>query len=105
MLIFLKTIHTIIWVIMTASNFVAFYFAFNGIYDYRFWIPAGILILEIVTVFINKWSCPLTPITAKYTDDRKPNFDIYLPLWLARYNKEIFSAIILIEILIVILNK
>jgi hypothetical protein len=28
--------------------------------------------------------CPLTGIAARYTDDRRDNFDIYLPPWLAR---------------------
>jgi hypothetical protein len=28
---------------------------------------------------------------ARYTDDRADNFDIYLPLWLARYNKHVFG--------------
>ncbi len=102
MLVFLKTLHTFIWVVMTIANFTAFYFAYNGIYDYRFWTPALILILEIITVIVNKWTCPITPIAGKYTANRDANFDIYLPLWLAKYNKEIFSIIILIEILVVV---
>jgi len=28
-----------------------------------------------------------------YTDDHSDNFDIYLPLWLARYNKSIFGSL------------
>jgi hypothetical protein len=28
---------------------------------------------------------------SRFTDDRADNFDIYLPLWLARYNKVIFG--------------
>jgi hypothetical protein len=35
--------------------------------------------------------CPLTGVAARFTDDRRDNFDIYLPLWLARYNKPIFG--------------
>lgn len=30
---------------------------------------------------------------ARYTDDRRDNFDIYLPLLMARYNKEIFGTL------------
>jgi hypothetical protein len=30
-------------------------------------------------------------VAARYTDDRRDNFDIYLPLWLARHNKLIFG--------------
>ena len=29
---------------------------------------------------------------AKYTEDRRANFDIYLPVWLARNNQRVFGA-------------
>jgi hypothetical protein len=32
-------------------------------------------------------------VAARYTDDRRDNFDIYLPLWIARYNKQIFGPL------------
>jgi hypothetical protein len=35
----------------------------------------------------NASRCPL------HTDDRRDNFDIYLPLLMARYNKEIFGTL------------
>ena len=41
----------------------------------------------------NGWRCPLTAIAARYTEDRRPNFDIFLPEWLAQYNKEIFGTL------------
>ena len=37
--------------------------------------------------------CPMTAVAARYTTDRADNFDIYLPLWLARYNKHIFGGL------------
>jgi hypothetical protein len=48
---------------------------------------------EVVVLAVNRWRCPLTPMAARYTDDRRANFDIYLPEWLARYNKEIFGPL------------
>lgn len=101
MLIFIKTLHTLIWVIMSAANFCAFYFAFTGQYDLWFWIPCLLIVSEIFIILFNDWHCPITPIAAKYTDDRKSNFDIYLPEWLAKYNVKIFSVIIVVEILVV----
>jgi hypothetical protein len=38
-------------------------------------------------LWLNGWRCPLTDVAARYTDDRRANFDIYLPEWLARYNE------------------
>ena len=57
---------------------------------------AGAVLLETAVLAANRWQCPLTDIAARYTDDRRENFDIYLPLWLARYNKEIFGPLFLL---------
>ena len=54
---------------------------------------AGIVAVEVVILLINGMHCPLTPVAARYTEDRRPNFDIYLPLFVARYNKEIFGTL------------
>ena len=53
----------------------------------------GLVALEVLVIVANRWRCPLTDIAARYTDDRRANFDIYLPMWLARYNKEIFGPL------------
>ena len=48
---------------------------------------------EVAVLMLNHWRCPLTAVAARYTDDRRDNFDIYLPQWLARHNKLIFGAL------------
>ena len=61
------------------------------------WLPALLAIclvsLEVLVLAANGWRCPLTPVAARYTDERRDNFDIYLPMWLARHNKTIFGAL------------
>jgi hypothetical protein len=104
MLILIKSVHTIIWVIMTCCNFMAFYFAFIGRFDAWFWIPCLLIVSEIIIILLNHWRCPITPIAEKYTDDRKSNFDIYLPEWLAKNNIKIFSGIIVLELLILLIK-
>ncbi len=44
---------------------------------------------------IDDWAAPLT-------DDRADNFDIYLPNWLARYNKLIFGTLFVLGEVIVL---
>lgn len=48
---------------------------------------------ECLVLALNRGRCPLTNVAARYTDNRADNFDIYLPLWLARYNKHIFGLL------------
>ena len=54
---------------------------------------AGIVLVEVAVLALNRLRCPLTAVAARYTDDRRDNFDIYLPLWLAKYNKHIFGVL------------
>lgn len=53
----------------------------------------GVVAVECLVLAVNAWRCPLTDVAARFTADRRPNFDIYLPEWLARYNKEIFGTL------------
>ena len=50
-----------------------------------------LVLVECGVLIANRMRCPLTDLVARYTSDRRDNFDIYLPLWLARHNKTIFG--------------
>ena len=54
---------------------------------------AAIVAGEVIVLVFNRMRCPLTGVAARYTEDRRDNFDIYLPEWLARHNKLIFGAL------------
>jgi len=59
--------------------------------------------LELCTILAaNQGRCPLTGLAARYTEQRTANFDIYLPLWLARHNKTIFGALFVAGVLFVL---
>lgn len=53
----------------------------------------GIVLVECAVLAVNRGRCPLTGLAERYTDARSANFDIYLPIWLARWNKWIFGAL------------
>lgn len=52
--------------------------------------------LEAVVLLINRWTCPLSSFAARYNKRREENFDIYLPRWLAKHNKTIFTPLYLV---------
>ncbi len=88
----IKIIHTIIWLFF---NVVLFYMAYAVIVneiDKFVWIGIALILLEGIVLFIFKKMCPLTIIARKYSDSTKDNFDIYLPVWLAKYNKLIYTT-------------
>ena len=99
-LIALKTIHTLIWLFFNLVLVYLFFAVMTNQVDYRFWIGIGLIGIECTILILNKWTCPLTPLARKYSDSNMDNFDIYLPNWLAKYNKTIYSIIMVILIII-----
>ena len=67
-------------------------------------VLALIVLGEVIVLALNRWRCPLTPIAARYTGNRRANFDIYLPEWLARYNKEIFAPLYLAGVVLLVVR-
>lgn len=91
----IKLLHTLAWLIIGPA---ILYVVYSGIVDQLTlltWVCVALSVGESIVILANKWVCPLTPLAAKYTDNRQPNFDIYLPRWLAKYNKHIFTPIML----------
>jgi hypothetical protein len=88
----IKLLHTVVW-----ACFVGCILAIPVAAHFGRFALAGILIavvfVEVLVLAANSGSCPLTGIAARYTSDRDPNFDIFLPLWVAKYNKVIFGAL------------
>ena len=97
-----KVIHTIIWVFFNLVIFYLLYAVIANKIDKWVWICINLILLEGVILVVFKNICPVTLIARKYSKSQKDNFDIYLPNWLARYNKEIYSIIVLIAIVILI---
>jgi len=100
----IKLIHTIIWALLV---FVICYILYSGITNSVTtftWIGIGLVIGEGIVLLVFKMNCPLTLIARKYTDSQKDNFDIFLPNWLAKYNKLIFTSIFIIGLLLVVLR-
>ena len=91
----IRTVHTAAWAFF-AGCIVAIpvYAALSRFQVVK--LLAGVVSIELAILAANRGSCPLTAIAARYTDDRRPNFDIYLPEWLARHNKAIFGTLLVL---------
>ncbi len=75
------------------------FFALVGRYKKAIVFIAFVFV-EVLVLAFNGWRCPLTNVAASYTEDRRDNFDIYLPEWLARNNKLIFGILYVVGILL-----
>lgn len=96
----IKLIHTLIWLFFNVVIFYLLYAVIINKIDIWVWICVGLVVLEIITLLVFKWFCPLTVWARKYSDSTKNNFDIYLPEWLAKYNKLIYGCVFTLSIVI-----
>lgn len=101
----IKTVHTIIWAVMASACVYVLYAGISGVTNTAVWLCITLIVLEGIVLLINKGTCPLTPMARRYTKERKENFDIYLPEWLAKHNKTIFTAIFIIGLLLIVLQR
>jgi hypothetical protein len=100
-LVAVKLLHTAIWALMAACVLAIPVFGWARRFDWA--LGASALVLgECAVLAMNRGRCPLTGVAARYTDNRAENFDIYLPRWLARYNKQIFGTLFIAGEVIVI---
>jgi hypothetical protein len=97
-LIRIKLLHTAAWVFFVASIIGVWVSAWDARFTW-FLVCVGIVMVEVLILLFNGMQCPLTPIAARYTTDRRPNFDIYLPEWLAKHNKTIFGSLFVLGML------
>lgn len=88
----IKAVHTAVWVIF-AGAIVAIPVAALACPRWLAWALVAFVALEVLVLVANRMRCPLTDVAARYTQDRAANFDIYLPLWLARWNKHLFGTL------------
>jgi hypothetical protein len=93
-----KLAHTLVWAV-----FAGCIVALPIVAWHRHFMAAAVLIavvlVEVLIPLVNRFRCPLTAVAARYTADRRDNFDIYLPLWVARYNKQIFGTLFIAGVL------
>ncbi|HTN53694.1 MAG TPA: hypothetical protein VML50_14895 [Anaeromyxobacter sp.] len=87
-----KGLHTAVWAFFAGCIVALPAVALAGELRLAAWL-AGAVLVEVAVLAANRWRCPLTGIAARYTDDRGDSFDVYLPRWLARYNKQVFGTL------------
>ncbi|WP_206082183.1 hypothetical protein [Maribellus sediminis] len=101
-LLTIKIAHTIIWVFFVS---VIVYILYTGIIDavntYT-WVGIGLVVAEGLVLLAFRSFCPLTVLARRYSDSDLDNFDIFLPNWLAKHNKLIFTILFAVGVVLVL---
>ncbi|HEV8364722.1 MAG TPA: hypothetical protein VGQ52_14505 [Gemmatimonadaceae bacterium] len=96
-----KIVHTLVWALFAGCIVALPVTAWRGQFGAALVLTA-VVSAEVLVLLANHMRCPLTGVAARYTDDRVENFDIYLPRWLARYNKAIVGWLFVAGVLLLI---
>ena len=88
----IKAAHTLVWAFFVACILAIWNFALQGALAGAM-LAIGLVSVEVSVLGFNRWRCPLSPLAARYTEDRRANFDIYLPAWLAGRTMPIFGTL------------
>jgi succinate dehydrogenase hydrophobic anchor subunit len=88
----IKLLHTTVWAALVAVIIAIPILAWQDRFAWAA-VFTAIMLVEVAVLALNGMRCPLTDLAARFTDDRRANFDIYLPLWLAANNKRIFGSV------------
>ena len=99
----IKAIHSLVWAFFAGAILAIPFAAWLGEFTWAAGLAAVVLI-ECAILAFNRMRCPLTAVAARYTEDRRANFDIYLPLWLATYNKRVFGALFIAGLLFAVVR-
>lgn len=91
-----------VWVFFNVVIFYMLYAVIVNKLDKWLWIGFGLVLLEGLTLLIFKWTCPLTALARRYSNSEKDNFDIYLPNWLAKHTKLIYTSIVVVILAIAV---
>jgi hypothetical protein len=99
----IKALHTIVWAFFVGCIIAIPILGFARRYNAAA-VLIGVVLIEVLILVANRLRCPLTGVAARYTADRTDNFDIYLPIWVARHNKLIFGLLFLGGILLTLVR-
>ena len=81
------------WAFFVAAILTVLYSGITDNLTHYTWLASGLVVAEGFVLLVFKNHCPLTLLARRYSNSTRANFDIFLPEWLARYNKLIFSVL------------
>lgn len=97
----IKVLHTVVWFFFAGCIVAIPVAGARADFGRAAWL-VGLVLIECAVLAANRGRCPLTDLAGRYTEERQDNFDIYLPVWLAKHNKTIFGTLFVVSGLFVL---
>lgn len=96
-----RTIHTLIYLVMTAATLVLLYAGVTGARGPWLWAALALLAVETVVFVAAGMKCPLTAVAVKYGAGQDGLFDTWLPERFTRHTLKIFAPLMTLGLALV----
>jgi hypothetical protein len=92
----IRTVHTVIYIVMAASTLLLVYAGVTGQNGWWLWTALGLLAIETVVFVGNGFKCPLTAMAVRHGATSGRVFDTFLPERATRYTFRFFGTLMVI---------
>lgn len=99
-LFLVKSIHTTIFIFMSACLIYILYSGITGTYNWTLLVAIGAILVEGLVLIINRWQCPLTNLARKYGDVKGSIADLFYPKWFAPHAFRFSTVLFIIGLII-----
>jgi hypothetical protein len=97
---FIKSVHSIVFIIMATANLLIFYAAITGRITTATWISLLIMLGEGIALALNGGRCPLTVYAERQGALKGSVTDIFLPKWCADKIFPVCGSLLVLSLLI-----
>ena len=96
----IKSIHLALFIFLSICLFYILYCAITRTYDWTLLTAMVLLLIDGLSIALNRWRCPLTTLAEKYGAEDGSVTNIILPPWGVRYVFKFFIVLSAAELVL-----
>jgi len=103
-LFFIKLIHTVIFIFMSACIIYVLYCGITKTYNWILLFAIVAVLIEGLALVFNHWQCPLTNLAKKYGDEKGRVTDMFFPAWFVPHVFQACTVLFIIGLVLIAVN-
>jgi hypothetical protein len=102
----IKSIHTFVFLFMSACILYILYAGLAQVYDWKLTVALVLVVLECAVWWFSGRRCPLTSLARQYGDDSGNDWiaDIFLPRWAAEKIPPVCGGLFALGLIVLLIN-
>ena len=95
----IKSIHLALFIFMSICLFYILYCAISRTYDWTLFTAIGFILIDGLSIALNRGRCPLTTLAEKYGAENGAVTHLILTPFCARYVFKFFGVLLVVEVI------